>query len=115
MIRKGFYTVDAGDNVATALWDMDAGTGDVFGAVSGKIEITEKIECGFKIALRPIKKGGEVYKYGVCIGRAKCEISRGELVHSHNLESLCDSRSGSFNEKTAVPEDIRYFLRETEV
>ena len=55
--------MDKGDNVATALGDMENGSGDVFGACSMKIEIKETIGCGFKIALRDIEKGEKIYKY----------------------------------------------------
>ena len=35
MMRQGFYAVNAADSVATALTDMEAGDGEVFGAVEG--------------------------------------------------------------------------------
>lgn len=111
MIRKGFYAVDKGDDVATALGDMENGSGDIFGACSMKIEIKETIGCGFKIALRDMEKDEKIYKYGVCIGKAKTSIEKGTLVHSHNLASLYDVRSGGFDTNTAVPKDIEYCLR----
>ncbi|MBS6644588.1 MAG: UxaA family hydrolase [Clostridiaceae bacterium] len=111
MIKNGFYAVDKKDNTATALGDMETGTNMVFGACSMEIMVKEKIGCGYKIALQDIKEGGKIYKYGVCIGTAKSEIKRGTLVHSHNLASLYDLRSGSFDIKSGIPKDIEYGLK----
>lgn len=45
------------------------------------------IPAGHKVALRAIKKGEPVIKYGDPIGRAVCDIAVGEHVHSHNLHT----------------------------
>lgn len=110
MMRQGFYAVNAADSVATALTDMEAGDGEVFGAVEGRIRALKPVERGFKIALKDMKKGEPVYKYGVCIGTASADILKGEPVHSHNLSSRYDLRSGGFDQKTAAPADISYEL-----
>ena len=44
-------------------------------------------EDGQKYALCDIREGESVIKYGFPIGRAKCDIHKGEQVHSHNLAS----------------------------
>lgn len=46
-----------------------------------------EIPAGHKRALRLIKEGEQIIKYGHPIGRAKCDIQPGEWVHSHNLRS----------------------------
>lgn len=43
------------------------------------------IPMGHKIALRPIKAGEMVIKYGQPIGHATTDIKPGDWVHSHNL------------------------------
>ncbi len=43
------------------------------------------IPAGHKIALRPIRAGEAVIKYGAPIGNASRDIDAGEWVHSHNL------------------------------
>lgn len=48
------------------------------------------IPAGHKFALKDIKKGEFVIKYGEVIGRATCDIKKGEWVHSHNLKSHLD-------------------------
>ncbi|MDQ0857184.1 UxaA family hydrolase [Bacillus sp. V2I10] len=40
---------------------------------------------GHKLALRKIKEGEEIIKYGEVIGRATADIEDGEHVHVHNL------------------------------
>jgi altronate dehydratase len=72
------------DNVATARSPIEAGA--VFAFPEGKnLEAKEDVPFGHKIALRRIKKGGVVIKYGERIGRAVREIKPGEWVHIHNV------------------------------
>lgn len=48
----------------------------------------EDIPKGHKIALKDIKMGEFIYKYGETIGIATKDIKRGEHVHIHNVESI---------------------------
>ena len=48
------------------------------------------IPAGHKYALKDIKQGETVIKYGQIIGRAKCDINKGEWVHTHNVKSHLD-------------------------
>src|SRR6185312_15357214 len=73
------------DNVATALEPLAAGQTIVLGDQS--ITITEATPRGHKIALRPIRQGEEIYKYGSTIGTATCDIQAGSHVHTHNVAS----------------------------
>ncbi|EZQ10028.1 dehydratase [Candidatus Acidianus copahuensis] len=52
-----------------------------------KVVSQDSIPLGHKIALRDIKQGEEVIKYGRIIGVATKDIKRGEHVHTHNLRS----------------------------
>ncbi len=45
------------------------------------------LEDGHKYALRDIRKGENIMKYGNPIGYAVCDIKEGEHVHSHNLKT----------------------------
>ncbi len=55
------------------------------------------LENGHKYAIRPIKMGENVIKYGAPIGHATCDIGVGEHVHSHNLKTnLGDNIEYSF-------------------
>lgn len=51
------------------------------------ITLTAEIGVGHKIARRPIQSGGKVFKYGVAIGSATCDIALGDHIHTHNLKS----------------------------
>lgn len=46
-----------------------------------------EIPAGHKVALRPIRVGEAVIKYGDPIGRATQDIAPGEHVHTHNLRT----------------------------
>ncbi len=76
------------DNVATLV--EEAKKGQNVSAESGgekqTVTATEEIPFGFKIALVDIPKGGTIIKYGELIGKASSSISRGDLVHVHNVE-----------------------------
>lgn len=69
MISKDYLKIDPRDNVAIALRE------------------TETIPIGHKIALKTIKNGMEVIKYGYPIGIATQNIAEGQIVHSHNLRT----------------------------
>ena len=45
------------------------------------------LDNGHKYALRDIKRGEDVIKYGNPIGHATCDIAAGEHVHTHNLKT----------------------------
>ena len=65
----------------------------------------EKIPSGHKFALRDIKTGEFVIKYGEIIGRATSDIKAGEWVHTHNLKShLDESASYSYEPSIVVSE-----------
>lgn len=52
------------------------------------VTVQDEIPYGHKIALRFIKKGESVIKYGEQIGVATQDIGRGGYVHVHNLDSM---------------------------
>ena len=52
------------------------------------IPATENIPSFHKAALKDIKKGDLLHKYGEVIGYATCDIKKGEHVHTHNLSDL---------------------------
>ncbi|GHT63175.1 hypothetical protein FACS1894110_00400 [Spirochaetia bacterium] len=105
-----FYVVSPLDNVATALSDVDAGTGELRGAKTGAITTEEHIPFGHKVALVDIARGEEIIKYRCPIGVALKDIKAGEYVHIHNVKSKLDERSNSFDAKTAKPQDVEYTL-----
>lgn len=73
------------DNVAVAAQNIAAGTAlDLDGET---ITTLEPIPFAHKIAIRSIEPDGQVFKYGVPIGRANVAIEPGRHVHVHNIRS----------------------------
>jgi altronate dehydratase small subunit len=87
---KRAIIVDPKDNVASLLADVQknqmvqAQSGDQF----LEFQMKEPLRFGHKFALKPIKKGEGVIKYGEIIGRSTQDIEEGGHVHVHNVESL---------------------------
>jgi altronate hydrolase len=72
------------DNVGVALRALARGER------SGDIVASEPVPAGHKIALRSIKAGQSVIKYGYSIGVAKAEIHPGEHIHVQNMASALE-------------------------
>ena len=49
------------------------------------------IPAGHKIAIKDVKKGDKIIKYGEVIGVAKDDIKEGDWVHVHNVKSALDT------------------------
>ena len=65
-----------------------------------KLDNVEVRSDGHKYALRDIKAGENVVKYGSPIGHATCNISVGEHVHTHNVKTnLSGSLEYTYNPK----------------
>lgn len=106
------FVIHGSDNVATAIDAVSPGYAGLVGTGTGLCLAREPIPRGFKLALREIAAGEEIIKYGVPIGRASRDISPGSCVHTHNMVSLNDERSGSFAAEDAAPQDMRYYLED---
>ena len=77
------------------------------------------LEDGHKYALRDIKCGENIIKYGNPIGHATCDIKQGEHVHTHNVKTnlsgnLEYSYDPKFYDTPAVPTDRTFmgYVRE---
>jgi altronate dehydratase len=77
--------ISALDNVATALEPL--GAGQTIQAGGSAVVVAEAIPRGHKVALRAIRAGEIVLKYGSAIGHASCDIAAGAHVHTHNVAS----------------------------
>lgn len=51
------------------------------------VEAKDPIPLGHKVALRDIKDGETILKYGHDIGRAVARIGKGHHVHVHNVKT----------------------------
>jgi altronate hydrolase len=96
-----FYRIHPYDDVAVALRDAEAG--ERFGAVAA----ISSIPRGHKLALRPVRPGAPVRKYGFPIGVASAAIAVGEHVHSHNLATgLTGELAYRFEQPAALPAPV---------
>jgi (2R)-sulfolactate sulfo-lyase subunit alpha len=86
-----FLVHEKADTVGVATVDIKAGE-VVRGLYMDSQDATEvealmDIPLGHKIALKDLKSGDTVTKYGQDIGRVVADIRRGEHVHVHNLKT----------------------------
>ena len=51
------------------------------------LEAKQDIPIGHKVALRDLRKGDTIIKYGEDIGRLVADVRQGEHVHVHNLKT----------------------------
>ena len=108
MGQKAFQ-INSADNVATALSEVAPGEITITGeGLKDKITAAEVIPQGHKIAVRDIKQGEPIIKYGVPIGTATADIHNGAWVHLHCMRSNYDERSSHLDIYTGVPLDQEY-------
>ncbi len=89
------------DDVATALTALTQGEQVHVAAGERGIEVTlrDDIPFGHKYALRDIRAGEDVLKYGLPIGQALEDVTAGSWVHVHNCRS---ERFGHRHQKYGV-------------
>ncbi len=73
------------DNIAVAARPVPAGT--AFDFDGGTVTVPAAVKMGHKFALRRIKEGDPVLKFGQVIGFAGQDIAAGEHVHVHNVKA----------------------------
>ncbi len=74
------------DDVAVALRDLAQGEDVEIGAAT--IALLDPVARGHKFAVRNIRAGEPVRRYGWPIGRATADIRVGAHVHTHNVQTL---------------------------
>lgn len=108
---QDFIKINKDDNVAVALKPIAKGTTvDVAGS---SVTMLEDIPQGHKFAIKPIKKGDAVIKYGFRIGYAQADVEVGGWIHTHNLKTalgeLLDYTYNPEGHKDVEPTDEAYF------
>jgi len=88
--------LDQSDNTATLLADAGAHDTVTLKGIDGQILLSEAVAYGHKTALRAIRKGEDIIKYGQRIGIATKDIASGEWIHIHNMSSVLDK---TFNKR----------------
>lgn len=80
-----FIRINAADNVAVALQEVEAGTRiDIDGADAAACC---KIPAGHKVALQDMEEGENVVKYGFPIGHLLTPVKKGGLIDHTNLKT----------------------------
>ena len=109
---KKYIIIDNNDNVMVALEDF------VKGDIVNNITILEDVKKGHKVAIKDIKLGENVIKYGYPIGSSKEEIKCGSWVHVHNVKTnLGDDQEFKYyenhnvDEKNENPRKVNVYLR----
>jgi len=76
------------DNVATAVQAIEPNSNVTIDLAGEKqtIKVIESIPFGHKFAIKEIKLGETIRKYGESIGAAITNIKIGQHVHVHNIE-----------------------------
>lgn len=93
-----YIKISKNDNVLVCLNDV------VSGDTLDGVTINEDIMAGHKVAICNIAQGENVIKYDMPIGRAKCDIKKGDWVHTHNVATnLGDLEDGYKYEKRVNP------------
>lgn len=89
------------DNVAVAARHLSPGL--QIGSNGSALSLVGKVGMGHKFALRPIRKGEAVSKYGQIIGFASKDIAAGEHVHVHNVSADAFERDYAFCQAVPPP------------
>src|SRR5262249_33954856 len=99
------------DNVAIAARHLQAGQEVHCNGQS--LTLAGRVGLGHKLALRDIKKGEAIYKYGQIIGSASQDIPAGSHVHLHNVSADSFERDYAFCRDCPpppAPAEPRYWM-----
>ena len=89
------------DDVAVATADLAAGTAVAVGGV--EVTTREPVPRGHKFAVRPVRQGQPVHKYGQPIGVSTVDIAAGDHVHTHNVAMADTAREYEFGTARYAP------------
>jgi altronate hydrolase len=99
------------DNVAVAARNLAEGAEIELNGST--LHLSQRVGLGHKLALKDIKKGEAVYKYGQIIGFAREDIPAGSHVHVHNVAADAFERDYAFCRDCPPPPhtaESRYFM-----
>ena len=85
---QDYIRIHKDDMVAVAINPLKCGT--VCRIDDMDIKLLEDIPMGHKFALKDIKSGEDIVKYGFPIGHASADIKKGAWVHTHNTLTNLD-------------------------
>ncbi|MGD8521868.1 MAG: altronate dehydratase family protein [Desulfobacterales bacterium] len=99
-MTKDAILIDEMDSVAVVIRKLTKGQSI---NINGKsVTVKDDIPVPHKIALKEIKRGDSIFKYGYSIGFAAQDIKEGQWVHIHNIKSaLTESVSYEYHPSRA--------------
>lgn len=106
-----YIRIRKNDMVAVALESLSKAA--AISVCEENIVLSEDIPKGHKFALRDIKRGEEILKYGYSIGIATKDIKKGDWVHTHNMKTgLGDILEYSYDKISTevTPTESRTFM-----
>lgn len=77
--------IHSSDSVAVAIKPLKSG--DTVTVNGEEITVINDIPSGHKLALTDINENENIIKYAYPIGHARCDIKKGEHIHTHNTKS----------------------------
>jgi len=92
MSKPHLLVHEAKDNVGVVVVEgLKAGT-DMLAVITHdnsdfRIIAKNDIPIGHKIALKDLKKGDTIWKYGQDVGMTKADVKKGEHLHVHNAKT----------------------------
>lgn len=101
------------DNVLVALTDLKKGTQVSF--QNETFTVLNDIAAKHKFVTESLPKDGKVYMYGVLVGKAKKEITKGDLISTTNLKHDTETYgvNGNINTELWTSPDISKFIHKT--
>jgi (2R)-sulfolactate sulfo-lyase subunit alpha len=87
-----FVVHDEGDSVGVVVVEGVKAGAEITGWIMDqdrdiKFTAASDIPIGHKLAIKPLKEGDTVIKYGVDIGKVVADIGLGEHAHVHNIKT----------------------------
>jgi len=87
-----FVVHDEGDSVGVVVVEGLTAGQKLTGWIMDQDRLIEfdaksNIPIGHKLAIKPIRSGDTIIKYGVDIGKAVADIGAGEHLHVHNVKT----------------------------
>lgn len=83
-MKPNAIRINPKDNVAMALEDIKKGETINIAEETTVTAITD-IPFSHKVAIKEIKAGSEIVKFGEIIGEAKEDLKGGDWIHTHNI------------------------------
>ncbi|MEN8248114.1 MAG: altronate dehydratase family protein [Bacteroidota bacterium] len=97
-------TIHENDNVAVALSDLAAG--DTVSVNEIPVTLKTAVSAKHKFTLKELRKDEEVIMYGVVVGKTTCDIKKGEVIATTNVQHSTAKVSGKKGDVNWTKPDV---------